>query len=117
LPGLRRRRDLQELVQAGDSCPTCGFVYARGEHGYQLDSMALDLVIPMLIWIFGFLAILLITWPNPPWFWLQWGSIAFMVVFPILFYPMSHTLATALDVLVRPPDRREGRESPGWRER
>src|SRR5688572_15285337 len=35
-----------------DTCPTCGFVYARGEHGYQLGSMALNLVVPLIIWFF-----------------------------------------------------------------
>ena len=77
----------------------------------------LDLVVPLILWFFGFFGILIATWPNPPWSLLQWGSIAFMIGFPLLFYPMSHTLAIALDMLVRPPQRREGRESPGWRER
>jgi uncharacterized protein (DUF983 family) len=88
-----------------DRCPTCGFEFARGESGYQLGSMALDLVIPLLIWILAFLAILLATWPSPPWMLIQWGSVVFMIVFPLLFYPASHTLAIALDVLVRPPGR------------
>jgi len=100
-----------------DRCPTCGFLFARGEHGYQIGSMALDLVVPLILWFFGFFGTLIATWPNPPWDLLQWGSIAFMVGFPLLFYPMSHTLAIALDMLVRPPSQREGRESPGWRER
>lgn len=101
-----------------DRCPRCGFVYQRGEHGYQIGSMALDLVVPLVIWFFSFFGLLYATWPNPPWFLLQWGSVAFMVGFPILFYPMSHTLAIALDLVVRPPNQRnEGRESPGWRDR
>ena len=107
----------QNWFKLKDRCPTCGFLYARGEHGYQIGSMALDLVVPLIIWFFSFFGLLYATWPNPPWSLLQWGSVAFMVVFPILFYPMSHTLAIALDVLVRPPTRREERESPGWRER
>ena len=93
-----------------DRCPTCGFVFARGEHGYQLGSMALNLVVPLVIWFLSFFGLLYATWPNPPWSWLQWGSVAFMVVFPIVFHPMSHTLAVALDVTVRPPNQRE---SPG----
>ena len=101
-----------------DRCPRCGFVFERGEHGYQIGSMAFDLVVPLIIWFFSFFGVLYATWPSPPWFWLQWGSIIFMVTFPILFYPMSHTLAIALDVVVRPPRQQgEGRESPGWRKR
>jgi uncharacterized protein (DUF983 family) len=88
-----------------DRCPTCGYVFARGESGYQLGSMAIDLVVPLVIWFFAFFGILILTWPNPPWTLLQWGSVAFMVGFPLLLYPVSHTLAIALDVLVRPPGR------------
>jgi uncharacterized protein (DUF983 family) len=90
-----------------DRCPTCGFVFARGESGYQLGSMALDLVIPLLIWFVSFFAILYLTWPDPPWNLLQWGSVVLMVALPLLLYPMSHTLAIALDVLVRPADHRD----------
>lgn len=98
-----------------DRCPTCGFLFARGESGYQLGSMALDLVIPMVIWFLAFFATLYLTWPTPPWVAIQWGSVAFMIAAPLLLYPMSHTLAIALDLWVRPPDRHErerGRPTP-----
>jgi uncharacterized protein (DUF983 family) len=88
-----------------EQCPHCEFVFARGESGYQLGSMALDLVIPLIVWFFGFFGILFATWPNPPWAVLQWGSVVFMIGVPLLLYPFSHTLAIALDVLVRPDDR------------
>jgi uncharacterized protein (DUF983 family) len=90
-----------------ERCPRCGFAFARGDSGYQLGAMALDLVIPIVVWFVAFFGILIATWPNPPWFWLQWGSVAFMIAFPLLFYPVSHTLAIALDLLFRPPDAHE----------
>jgi uncharacterized protein (DUF983 family) len=93
----------QNWFKIKEQCPTCGFVFARGESGYQLGSMAIDLVVPLVVWFFGFFGILIWTWPNPPWTLLQWGSAAFMIIFPLLLYPVSHTLAIALDVLVRPP--------------
>jgi uncharacterized protein (DUF983 family) len=85
-------------------CPRCGHFFGRGESGYQIGSMALDMVVPMILWLVGLAIILMLTWPNPPWAVIQWGSIAIMVGLPLLFYPMSHTLAIALDVLVRPTD-------------
>src|SRR3954451_14201854 len=88
-----------------EQCPTCKYVFARGESGYQLGSMAIDLVIPLIVWFFSFFGIVMLTWPNPPWTLLQWGSAAFMIACPLLLYPFSHTLAIALDVLVRPPGR------------
>ncbi|MFN8635690.1 MAG: DUF983 domain-containing protein [Chloroflexota bacterium] len=86
-----------------EQCPTCKYVFARGESGYQLGSMAIDLVVPLVIWFFLFFGTLIATWPNPPWNVLQWGSVAFMVVVPLALYPASHTLAIALDLLARPP--------------
>src|SRR5215208_605015 len=86
-------------------CPNCGYVFARGESGYQLGSMALDLVIPLVSWFFLLFGILIGTWPNPPWTLLQWGSVADMFLLQLLLYPVSHTLAIALDLLVRPPRR------------
>jgi len=90
-----------------DRCPHCGFVFNRGESGYQLGSMAFDLVIPLIIWFVSFFTILYLTWPDPPWNLLQWGSVALMIALPLLLYPISHTLAIALDVLVRPVRRRD----------
>jgi len=87
-----------------DHCPTCGFAFARGESGYQLGSMALDLIIPLLIWLGSLFIILVTTWPSPPWALIQWGSIVVMLGLPLLLYPASNTLAIALDVIVRPPD-------------
>jgi len=83
----------------------------RNESGYQLGSMALDMVIPMLLWLVGLAATLILTWPTPPWQLIQWGSIAIMVGLPLLLYPMSHTLAIALDVLVRPSESAEHERS------
>ncbi|MFN0072997.1 MAG: DUF983 domain-containing protein [Chloroflexota bacterium] len=87
-----------------ESCPGCSFLIGRGESGYQLGSMALDLIIPLLLWIATLVTLLITTWPTPPWALIQWGSIVFIIGMPLLLYPMSHTLAIALDVLVRPPD-------------
>jgi uncharacterized protein (DUF983 family) len=94
-----------------ERCPRCGHVVGRGESGYQLGSMALDMVIPMLLWLGGLAITLIVTWPSPPWDLIKWGSIAIMLGLPLLLYPMSHTLAIALDLMVRPPEPpREGNE-------
>src|SRR5262249_11951446 len=63
----------QNWFKLKDRCPSCGWEFARGESGYQLGSMALDLVIPLIVWFFGFFGILIATWPDPPWTLLQWG--------------------------------------------
>ena len=60
----------------------------------------------------SFVGILLWTWPNPPWTLLQWGSAAMMVALPLLFLRHARVLSLALDLLMRPPERRELKRPP-----
>jgi uncharacterized protein (DUF983 family) len=93
-------------------CPTCGLGFERGESGYELGSIALNLIIAEGLWAILFVATLVLTWPTPPWQLLQWGSIALMVALPILMFPFTRTLALALDILFRPVKRHELRPLP-----
>jgi len=99
-----------------ERCPGCGLLFGRGDQGYQLGSMALNLLLAEGIWIVSFVAILFATWPNPPWVWLQWGSALLMIGLPLLLLPFTRTLALALDVLFRPIERREMRQPPNERQ-
>ncbi len=94
-----------------ERCPGCGLLFGR-DHGYELGSMALNLIFAEGIWVVSFVTILITTWPNPPWTLLQWGSVVLMVGLPLLLLPFTRTLALALDILVRPIDRRELRTPP-----
>jgi hypothetical protein len=61
-----------------------------------------NIVAAELIFALVFLAVLLWTWPNPPWKLLQYGGIALMVLAPVLFYPFSKMLFLAFDLVFRP---------------
>ena len=56
---------------------------------------------------FGLLAVLLLTWPNPPWNAMQWVGVPLMVITPIVFFPLSRTLWIAFDLAFRPSERRD----------
>ena len=101
----------QSWFKLKDRCPGCGLVFGR-DHGYELGSMALNLIFAEGIWVVSFVAILVMTWPNPPWTFLQWGSVVLMVGLPLLLFPFTRTLALALDVLIRPIERSELRRPP-----
>jgi uncharacterized protein (DUF983 family) len=88
-------------------CPGCNLLFTRGESGYELGSMAFNLIFAELIWVVGFVAVLFATWPSPPWTLLQWGSIVLMIALPIVLFPFTRTAALALDILFRPIDRDE----------
>lgn len=83
-------------------CPACGLPPERGEEGYQVGSYMFNIVASELIFALIFLAVLLWTWPSPPWKLLQYGGIALMLLAPLLFYPFSKTLFLAFDLLFRP---------------
>jgi hypothetical protein len=47
-------------------------------------------------------AVVLLTWPHPPWNSIFWGGIVLMILLPILFFPFSKTLWLAFDLIFRP---------------
>lgn len=87
-------------------CPACGLRLER-EEGFHTGGMAVNLVIAELLFVALFVAILVVSWPNPPWEFLRWGSMVLMVLFPIVFYPFSRALWLALDLVIRPVEREE----------
>jgi uncharacterized protein (DUF983 family) len=88
-------------------CPGCGLLLQREGDGYELGSMVVNLLVAELVWAVAFVGILLWTWPNPPWTLLQWGSAVLMIALPLLFLRHARVLSLALDLLLRPPERRE----------
>jgi uncharacterized protein (DUF983 family) len=88
-------------------CPACGLPLERNEQGYQVGSYMFNIIAAELIFVLVFLAVVLATWPAPPWEVLQYGAIALMVLAPVFFFPFSKTLFLAFDLLFRPPTRDE----------
>ncbi len=88
------------------SCPGCGLLMER-EEGYFLGAMVFNLVVAELIFVLALVAVLLSTWPNPPWDALWIGSMIGMVLCPLALYPFSKTLWLAFDLLFRPVQPKE----------
>lgn len=82
-------------------CPNCGLWLER-EPGYYSGAMGINLIVSELLFTAGFVLLLVMTWPNPPWTWLQWGGAASMVIAPILLWPFSRTLWLATDLAIHP---------------
>lgn len=90
-------------LQMRERCPVCRIRLARGEEGYQVGAYMFNMIAAELIFAAIFLAILVYTWPEPPWSPLLYGGIALMIILPVLFYPFSKTLFLAFDLVFRPP--------------
>ena len=87
-------------LQPRRRCPRCELLI-EGEAGGMLGSMAINIGVSGLLWAVGLAAIMIATWPSPPVELLRWGSVAWMIVFPLLFFPWAKTLWLALDLLVK----------------
>ncbi|HXE57339.1 MAG TPA: DUF983 domain-containing protein [Gemmatimonadales bacterium] len=85
------------------NCPSCGIRFERGERGYWLGAYFFNLILMETVFTVWFLGFLAATWPAPPWKVFHYGTIALMLVAPVVGFPFSKTLFFAFDLLVRPP--------------
>lgn len=100
-PACGRARIFTGWARMLDQCPSCGLVLQRREDGYTLGGLWLNLLFAELVTATLFIAVLVGTWPRPPWELLKIGLPALALITPILFYPFSKTLFLALDLSVR----------------
>ena len=107
-PNCGRGRLFTSWLRMRSRCPVCGLELERGEEGYQVGSYMFNIIAAELVFAAGFIGVVLLTWPTPPWTLLEYGGIALMVIAPFVFFPFSKTLFLAFDLLFR-PDAREAR--------
>lgn len=82
-------------------CPTCGLATDRVV-GHWIGAVGVNTMVTfglMFAVLFGFL---IGTYPDIPLVPLLPATIAIAVVFPLLFWPCSQTLWTAIDIMLRP---------------
>jgi len=90
-----------------ERCPSCGLLLERGEPDYFLGGYTLNLIAVEALLAIGFLVVVLLTWPNPPWQALQYGGVALSVLGAVLCYPFAKTTWLAVDLMFRPPKRED----------
>jgi uncharacterized protein (DUF983 family) len=84
------------------NCPRCKLDLHREERDYFLGAYTIMLIAVELLFAFGFLIVLLLTWPNPPWEAIQWGGVLVLVAGALIAYPFAKTLFLAIDLIFRP---------------
>jgi len=62
---------------------------------------SLNIIAAELIFAAIFITTIIVTWPNPPWQFLQYGGAILMVLAPIVLYPFTKTVFLAIDLAVR----------------
>ena len=91
------------------TCGACGLILERGEPGYFIGALTLNLVAIELLFAVVFLGIAWRTWPTPPWDLLLWGSVGTLVVGAFAGYPFAKLGWLAFDLTFRPPAAEEFR--------
>ena len=88
-------------LQMKPTCPTCGMRFER-EEGFFLGAYVVNFG-AMILALALFIAVgVAVTLPDPPPGKLALGGMIVGVVVPILFYPMSRTIWSAIDLMMKP---------------
>lgn len=69
----------------------------------------LNLVAAEVILIASLATIVIRTWPNPPWTFLQYAAPVLMLITPLVLYPFSKAVFVALDLAMYPAGRADPR--------
>lgn len=85
------------------ACPRCRLRLDRGEPDYFLGAIVFNMAFAEGLFALGLLAVLLGTWPTPPWNAIYYGGIVGMILAPVFFYPFSKLCWLAFDLMFRPP--------------
>jgi uncharacterized protein (DUF983 family) len=94
-----------------ERCPVCQ-VWLEREEGYFVGAMALNIIIGEFLPVIVAVAVIVLSWPNPPWQALQIGVPVAMGICPVVLFPFSRTLWLALDWTFRPPTRDKRLDHP-----
>jgi len=83
-------------------CLNCGLWLERGEGDYYLGAYTVALMFIETLFAVGFGVVVVSTWPDVPWGWIQWGGVVVLTAGAILAYPFSKTIWLAIDLIFRP---------------
>lgn len=106
-PHCGSRRILADWFHLKERCPRCGLNFEREEDDYFLGAYMVALFFMEGLFALGFLAVLIVTWPNPPWDLIQWGGAVLLLLGVLLAYPFSRTVWLAVDLIFRPVSSKE----------
>lgn len=84
-----------------ETCPNCGLEFER-EQGYWVGAVIVNTTVTFSTFIGGFLLLVLLTWPEVPWATVMGTTIVANAVIPVVFYPISKTVWSALELSWHP---------------
>jgi uncharacterized protein (DUF983 family) len=101
-PHCGSRGVLASWFHLKERCPRCKLHLHREEGDYFLGAYMIMLIAVEMLFGFGFLVVLIVTWPNPPWEAIQWVGAIILAAGVLIAYPFAKTLWLAIDLIFRP---------------
>jgi hypothetical protein len=84
-----------------ERCPTCTLRFERVE-GHWIGFVGTNTVVIFGLMFVLMIATYLLSYPDPPGSWLLWTEVGIALIGPLVFFPPSRMLWTAIDLLMRP---------------
>lgn len=106
-PHCGGRHILADWFHVKERCPRCGLHLHRDEDDYFLGAYMIALMFIEALFAFGFLVVLLVTWPDPPWDAIQYVGAVVLIISVLVAYPFAKTLWLAIDLVFRPVSAKE----------
>lgn len=101
-PNCGRGPVLKHWLKLRVRCGNCEIRLERGEHDYFVGSLMLNYILAGVILVAVMAVTLIVTWPDVPWTWLEYGGPAAMLVAPVILFPFSKLVWLAFDLALRP---------------
>ena len=98
----------------GDRCVGCGVKRTRDTDGHELGSMTIASVLNIVLIMAAIGIAVAITAPDVPVLTLSIVLASAALVFPVLTWPITHTLWMAIDLIVRPVGVDEVADAQAW---
>lgn len=90
-------------LRKGDRCRGCGMRWDRKTEGHELGAMVVNIIISLGSLIIAMVAVIVATYPGIDVLPTTIVFLVLSVVVPTVFYPISFTLWSAIDLRIRPP--------------
>jgi uncharacterized protein (DUF983 family) len=85
-----------------DRCPRCDFRLADRIEGHWLGSLGMNMIVSITVLFFTMAVGLTLTYPEVAVVPMVTISVAVAIVVPLVFFPFSKTLWSAIDLAMRP---------------
>ncbi len=98
-----------------DACESCGFAFER-ESGYWVGAMIIGTTVTFAAMLAVFVGGWVLFWPTPPWTGILVVTSIVALTTPVLFYPWSKSIWSAVELSyhpLEPAEREAARERAG----